>query len=495
MRTQGFFDILACFSEEELKKFSLFLQSPYHNRTPKLSQFYDNLLQNRIAFTSGNFPYVEFYRKLYPDKIFKLSTIRNLISDLYYAALKFMELENFSADIRGRKKNLLNELNKKGLELLAKNIIKNTCSNNGNIDYSYFSFMQFLESYKYNISYMNSKISGSGSLRNELQPLENSAEYLVYFYICEMCSFYVNSRIYELNYNLKSGELLPEKLLNVLSIEKIKKLLPKTSPYRYVLKLYDSMVKLYSDFQNEKLYFTYKYDLEKFSKYLSNDEKNMHINNLISFCIYNRQKIESIGLKEELFDLYVLLLEKEYYMDSKTEYLPHELFRSILLEALRNKKYDWAWQFSEIYPSKLRPADRKNMKNLSGAYICFETGQLSESLKYLNKINTDFFIFKVDIKNLTLKIFYDLGYSEEAFNLIKSYKEYLRKNNLINKERKASYLSFVRFTEKLLKYSETRDKSELGYIKYRLSNHKSTAFKPWLTEKIMELEQGYKFTA
>lgn len=496
MRTSIVYNILVSFSGEELKKLNLFLQSPYHNRSNNLLRFYNELVQYHPEYRPEEVTHQNLYSKLFPCKKFNVSTIRNLYSDLYTSILKYMEIENFSRTGKESVKFLLKELNRKCLNNFSGKIIKKIDEEKiSDIDYSYFLFKQYIESYKYNTSYLNSKITGGSKLKTELQPLENSVIYLIYFFISELCSFYVNSKIYGLNYNILTDNLMPVKLLHEFSLNKLIKILPASSKYKFILKLYDSMTKLFSNINNNKLYLKYKSDFEKYSEYLSNDEKNMHTNYLISYCIHKRDEEGGRSYDEELFSLYVMMLENEYYRDSKTEYLPHELFRSILLEALRTGKYDWAWQFSEIYSAKLRPADSKNMKKLASAYISFETGNFTESLKYLNKINLDFFIFKLDVKNLTLKIFYELGYTEAAFSLIKTFKEYLRKNIFINREKKTRYLNFVKFTELLLLHKAGCKKSDLGYLRYRITNHKAIAFKLWIVEKLEQLETGYKSTA
>lgn len=496
MKLSLLIDILRGFSATEIRKFGQFINSPYHNRSKNLSGFYSIISKFHPGYFPEDISHIKIYRLLFPGKKFKVSTIRNLYADLYNAALRFIELENFNREKFTANEYLINELSRKNLVNITEKIIrKGLGSKKNNTDSKNFLNRMHLFSNLYNISYINSRITGNINLKKEVSALDQSVRYLTYYYSSLLSTFFISLKIYEINYNINLQEYFPVKLFNEINPAKILDNMPADSDYHFIFELYTALLNLHNDFGNHKLYKKYKALFEKYSPQLSRDENNMHASNLISFCIHKRDDEGGESYDEELFKLYEMMLEKDYYMSSNTEYLPHELFRSILLEALRTKKFDWAWQFSEVYSSKVRPADRKNMKNLASAYINFETGNFSESLKYLNKINLDFFIFKLDVKNLTLKIFYELGYSEQAFSLIKTYKEYLRKNNLINKEKKARYLSFVKFTEKLLIQKEKCTKSEIGYVKYRIINHKATAFKPWLTEKVMELEREYKISA
>jgi hypothetical protein len=92
-------------------------------------------------------------------------------------------------------------------------------------------------------------------------------------------------------------------------------------------------------------------------------------------------------------------------------------------------------------------------------------------------------------------IYYELGYFEEALCLVKTYHEFLRKNRLVSVERKKRYFSFLKFLEKLINIKLSGEKTDIGYLKYRITNHPHTAFKPWLQEKISQLQHRFRITA
>jgi tetratricopeptide (TPR) repeat protein len=186
------------------------------------------------------------------------------------------------------------------------------------------------------------------------------------------------------------------------------------------------------------------------------------------------------------------MLSGSYYMDMGTNHLPCELFRNILFHGLRLKEYGWVNDFIDTYSPRVHPNDKENILNYGLAYLNFNIGNYEKAQDYLNKIEQSFFVFKVDVKNLMLMIYYELGYTEEGLSLIKSYREFIRRNKLLSRERQKRYHNFAKCLEKLIRYRAGTIKTNPGLIKRKLMKNNLVAFKDWLFEKIDVLQTSRK---
>ncbi|HMQ81020.1 MAG TPA: hypothetical protein PKD94_15755, partial [Ignavibacteria bacterium] len=345
----------------------------------------------------------------------------------------------------------------------------------------------FLESYNFNFSISGRKVTKFKNIETELLYLGDSLKFLHLFYVSQISQFYTTVRILQNTYDIQKIPDIILKMFKVLDPGSIKQVLADDDEYYFVVELYESMVNMYRNMDDTKYFYDYKECFYKYAFRVSGDECSMHIVNLIS---YSTGKVSS-GIEEfnnELFELIELTVKNKYYQNSNTEHLPHEFFRNFLLHGVRLRKFDWVNDFIHENYMKVHPADRENMKQLGFAYLNFNTAKYDEALKNINRITPDFFAFKLDIKNLTVQIFYELGYYEEALTQIKSYKEYLRKDKLLNMEKRKRYFSFLKFTENLVLHRAGTKNIDIGYLKYRILAHKATAFKPWLIEKVMLLD-------
>ncbi len=475
------------FSQNDIKNFRLFLLSPYNNKSRQLILFFDIISSGKRS-KNKKLTREEISAKMYPAKKYNDSTIRNLYSDLSKAAIEFLAAENFRRSKRTQFLFLQNELSSRNLsgefERATSKFERDVYDD---VDFNYFYVKHRAESNKFNYSYNNTNILRNKNTESELLTLNKSTAYLAYYFITELISQFIASRTYSLNYNTPGKDGLPEKILNLLSPQKLSSFLPSNDKYRYIIQLYTALINIYEDFDNEKKYFRYKKLFSKFSGKLSRDERSMHSNNMVSYCIHRISEGGNEEFVEELFNLYKLIIENEYYINSSSGHLPHELFRNILLEAIRMKKFDWSKNFIDKYHTKVQPAEIQNMKLLGYAYLNFALEKYNEALDNITGIHTDFFLFKLNEKNLRLQIFYKLGYYEEALYLMKTYSEFLRTNKFLNPERKKRYNSFIKLTGKLIQYKLGNIKHDPDYIKHQICKNPAVAFKPWLIAQASKL--------
>jgi len=322
-----------------------------------------------------------------------------------------------------------------------------------------------------------------------MRDLMESNVSLTIFYITEEICDYMNKTMFLLNYDIKNQNENINLVLQNLDIENVYDQLKDKHNYAFLLGIYICLLDCFSNFDNLQKYLNYRNLLAKYLHLLSQDEINFHYTNLINYCILkNRLGDSNFDFNEELFRLYNEVLINEYYKDSKTNYLSYKLFRDILLLALRIKEFDWFKNFIDNYSMKVHPDYQRNMYYLGYAYYYEVTKQFGDSLKYLDKINLEYFIYKFDVKKLKLRIFFELNYLEECLYLIHSFREFLRKDVLLPEERKKATKLFIDFTEKMTFFRMGKPGYDLGYIKQKILVEKNISCKNWLLEKVEKLE-------
>lgn len=492
MAESSIFTVIKSFSLFERKNFRKFLISPYFVKSEKMLRLFDILTKSFGEDMDRKFR-EKIHNKIYLGRPFRDSTIRNLISDLNRQLNEFMMMENFRSSGMDRQKYLIAQRLKKNLPAFGDKELDNSGFLGGS-DYNYFLNKHFIESFNYNFTSTSGKVTKLKNIETELGQLENSLKYLHLFYLSQISQFLMTVLILQRTYDIKELPLIITKLSREMDEERIKQAITPDDEYYYVVEIYLAMINMYRNPDVTKYYYLYKECFHKYAFRVSADECSMHILNLTSYCT-GKATSGIVEFNDELFELIELTIKNKYYQNNNTEHLPHEFFRNFFLHGIRLRKFDWVNDFIHENYMKVHPADRENMKQLGFAYLNFNTAKYDEALGNIRKISTDFFAFKLDIKNLTVQIFYELGYFEDALAQIKSYKEYLRKDKLLNMEKRKRYFSFLKFTENLVLHRAGTKNTDIGYLRYRISTHKATAFKPWLMEKVMILDTSAKRSA
>ncbi len=124
------------------------------------------------------------------------------------------------------------------------------------------------------------------------------------------------------------------------------------------------------------------------------------------------------------------------------------------------------------------------------AFYYFSLEKFERSLEYINKIKLDYFIYKYDVKNLMLKLYFELGYDEEAISMIHSYRELLRKDVFLTDSRKLRNRNFIKYLRKLIILKIDNNIKDIENIKIDLQNINEIRYKRWLISKVDEIVES-----
>ena len=487
--------LLREFSKEEVKKFETFLDSPYHNKSKKLLQLYREIKKYYPAFSNKKLTKEYLYKKVNPSLKYHDSTIRDLMSGLLKSAEEFLTSEELMKSKPEQTGLFLKTLIvKKQNVLFDKNIKRiNKELDKEGVDSNYFYMKSRLEMNKFNFNMINRS-------KNKLKLIEGNESILVSYitslvnhFITEIINAYLTLLIYESKFKTTNNERIVSKIIGYIDIKKISEVLSSISVDYYILDIYSELLRTFQNINDDVNYIKYKEIFMKYKRYLSADENAFHFSMLISYCIYKTSSGNTkFDYDTELFNLYNMFLNKKYFIDNKTRYLEEDLFRNILLTALRLKKHKWVLNFINTFSKFLHPVKRANLLHLSYTeyYVSGESKNCNKdkAFKHLNEIKDESFNIKYDIKSLYLKLYYDLKYYETAYIQLNNYRKFLRRNKLVAKKRKVKLNNFLNLYEKLLSLKEGDTRIDISKLKSDICNITEIEHRDWLIKKSEELE-------
>lgn len=482
--------ILQKISLTDIKRFKDFINSPYHNKSRKITLFFEQLLKLYPNFNINKLNKSFFTRKLKKYSISNESTYRHLIGDISHLFEKFLVLQKVENDKCLWNDLLIEKIYESDLhDILGNRIKKFEKFTRKNIKIDSLSLVSLYNIEGSKLNFFSSNISDTKKINNlKLEIRKKRHSYLLLFYLAEMVKELGEME----NINLQSG-LSVENTVPVLSnkmslIEKMFEMhmeLYGKGELSPTVQVFYSLYKLTINPSNRLNYIEFKTLLLKNEEKFSVSERTYLFNKLIENNLIRLTKNYSgIRLRKEIMKIYSLILEKEYYDKIFGKYMPIEIYRNILVISLSLKMFDWSYNFINNYNNKINPRERKNILQYSLSMLAFENEEFDKALNYINKINPQRTSLKLDIKNILLKLYFIMGYNESAISLIDSYKTFLQTNRSISTDRKLRHHNFIKVVKQLIKYKNDPAKINLEIISDHISKTQYIIHRKWLIKNI-----------
>ncbi len=477
---QTLIEVLKALNPGEFREFGRFAASPFHNGRKEVDRFFRVIKPYYPTFDDKKMQKKNLFKKLYPGKKYDDSIIRKLSSFLLKAAERYLAYTGLEEDSFYLELSLAIQLSNKGLYNHSEKKLKALDDKYKLLigDYEYYFWKRYMiERHK------NAIFAYRGDDHLASEAIMNRTDYLSYHMAVMICksliSLYINQKNFNADYSKSDFHIF----INNFNFEKyIAELQNKGHDYYQIIAVeyYQAMALLEPGSDDYFIEFKklLKSELGKFS----------YIEQINLFSIFEAVctlKIES-GKKEfseDLFEAYKEMLDKKLYSYSPGGSFILRIFRNIVHAAVNLKEYTWLESFMEKYLKELPPDTVENMGSLARALLLFEKGEYGKSLEAVSLIQYELFHFKIDIKNLQLRIFYELGLFEEANSLIDTYKRFISGNRYISGRYKELAGNFINLTERILIAREKNDKFSAKTIISEISENKNTLYDDWLTEK------------
>lgn len=417
---------------------------------------------------------------MFPGKKYNYQMLRNMFSGLQKICEEYIVFNRIRSDRIDFNLKLSDDLRSRMLLKLASRYADKSLKilSEPGLDIDYFRRSYELTQVKREI---NQSLNNS---KEAIKSLSEEAVYFFYFFLMETSRHIEEMSVYNHNLNANFEEHLTFKLMENLMLENLTMFLSKQN-YKNskIVELFAVHIRLMIDYKNEQLFEKFRVILKECFDGLSRWGKyNMYL------CLENAcvrlQAVNEIKYRAILLDVYKEQLKNNLYNNSGTSPMALDMFRNIIINALRLKEFEWVEFFINNYINTLQSEYRENMYNFSFSLLYFEKGNFEESLRFITQLKYDTFVFKFDVRVLTLMIYFELNYIEEAISLLDSFRHFLSETKIISDYVREIHTNFIRYCNELMKLGSGIKGAGKEYLTEEIKNSK-VRNKEWLLKKIL----------
>ncbi len=476
--------ILKTLSEKEFSEFKKFACSPYFNEGRNLLPLINELKKYYPAYSNKNFTKENIFQALYPGEKYKAGTINKLFSRASKLAEKFLRQKAFEKNVFQGNTVQAKEFSERKLAKLYKQKIEETetwLETQSVFGINFFENRKTLEIIKSDYLLANRDLYKSSKdmlARSDFNLLD-----LVLKHIYSLQDLILFSS--ELNLNIDNS--LVRRANDFINLDGIMKLLKEANnPYSSVLELkYYELVSMTN--LDMKSYGRYKEAVIDNLKKLSWAEKFNVFTVMASICVLGNRKNSGMFTNESI-EVSRLMIDENSYAINRNNYtsLPH--YMSILNWFINYKEDRYFEKLVKNFGSNLEPEYRESILAYSYMSKYFSDGNYEEALRYNSKINYDHHLLRINARMLLLRLYYELGYTEELISLLDSTQKYFSSIDNYSPTHLNKILNQVKYIKKLYRFRD--DAVQIGILKKELLKDNELINKDWLLEKISEAKPG-----
>lgn len=433
-----------------------------------------------------NFNKTAIFEKLYPGEKYNDKKLRDGFSALLKLAEEYLSYSEYKKNSYLFKKNILVAFEKKQLEsLFEKNLqfLENEICKNDGLLTDYFLSISELKDLK-----ADHLIKGNHEEKAANITIEKS-EYLILYFLAKIIKTFQDLVVNQGNFNIDYGKSLADEFFKCLNLEMVLKFLQdrehKYYPY-FALNYY--YLKFIKDYEDDINFFNFKKLFNLHADEFNSYEKLVFYRCMES-CLILKGGFSNSVFFRLLYDHYREMINKKIYSFDSEKYFNMNLFRNIVIIGCSVEELHWVEEFINRYIDLIVPEHRDNMLYLSKGFLEFKRKNYELTLEILSKIKLEFFHFKLDVKILMLKCYYELNYTEPLLSLIDASRHFFSKNNLLTGSYRDSYLNFLKYLNSIVKMKSGHDFSHIEILKNQIFSEKYISNKDWLFKKVNELQE------
>lgn len=231
--------------------------------------------------------------------------------------------------------------------------------------------------------------------------------------------------------------------------------------------------------------------LQQEEAHFSRPEQQTLYNYFHNFCIRQINQGIDAWLRQNL-QLYQLELDRDLLLEDG--FLSEWHYKNIVTTSLRLKELDWTRHFIESYRDRLLPQVRENAYRFNMASYHYAAGNYDEVLALLLHVEYSDLRYALGARALLLRTYYDLNEYEALESLYGSFRQFLRRKQILAQSRRQGYYNLFKLTHKAahlrqqLDYiTDERARQELKRLKKALERDTAVFNRSWLLDKVDEL--------
>ncbi len=479
MLPQNTIDILKTLSKTELKSLGDFIYSPYFNSIEKLKDLYNEVAKSYPDFTGKKLEDEAIHKKLYPGKEFKQKSILNLFSEFGNLLKKFLSYEKFGKQEDAIDLNLAKSLSeRRSYELSNKTIIdfKKRKESSEKFHEDHFFYFYKMEQ----VHYRNLVNSRPLNRKKVNEVVDSAASSLMMDFLTKYSS---TAYILALMKIIRPEEENNKKVDYHLSSVNVEKFL------KYIDSSEDKYAKIV-----KMQYLFYKFPKQGLSDKEYYEVKNILFSSVNDFtaedlCLHFKTLTDIAGLTttpQEIFDIRKKFCDLKIYPNDSVPRFSAATLQNTFMTAMTIGEYEWAENFLEEYINYIDEDYKENEYNYSKAQLNLRLKKHEESLKYLNKINYNELVEKVNVRFYYLMNYIELGMLDAAASMVKSIKQLLRDNTVRVKVHSDATEIALKFFNEIIKSLMNNSKLDIAVYK-EAQNEEEYFFKYFIIEKMEKM--------
>lgn len=458
----------------ELRRFRVFLESPYFNQRQDVLKAWDCIRPHFFETNSPPPSEQEIFAAAYPDQDFQDGKYRHLLSEICTRLERFWQVQQLERQQGTQSKALLEVLASRGLHREFDSFMAEAQTDllaQPSRDRDYLQHRFDLASLLHDHQVQRSNRGIQSGLLAAMEAMDE-----------EYFTNKLRLAAAAINRALVLGEsidiiLLDEVLATIDSLPEVVYAGGLVECYRLVLRflqsqhdheafraLLDSLPRIQNHCQPETLAELYSFAM--------------------NYCV-RMVNLAEPGFDAHLFSLYRICLEKGFLLEGGNLPVPH--YKNYMTMGLRmGHAEEIGLEIDRL--AKLLPEEfRENAAVFSKAALAFHLGDMRTCLKLLQKVEFVDIYYHIDSKSLLLKAYYEQAETEPILSLIDSFKIYLRRSRRISDYQMQTYRNQIRIVQMMVKY-RLGARRPLSEIRQALTELRPIADLHWLERKLSELE-------
>lgn len=471
---------LIALPDGEFKQFGKFVRNPVHNKKETVARLYDFIKKNHPTFEERKFTKTHCFSYVFPELKTDLKQLNGKADELISSKLKnplYIIKKLFDDFIlqqalveNSHEKTILfiktlfkRQMHERAFQLIDKEL-KRLDGMTGQDFYHHFHQFQLLElNEKHNVKSEQVKV-----FNDTLFNLDSFYFHAKLYFGCEANVRALHSGKKYNVFLLKEMQKMPESN-KIFTTSKSILLYKKIS-----IHFFDCSIETYLEIKN--LYFEYYISI-------SNIDKVFILKNLINYCI-SKRKNDAKKFDFELFELYDFGFKENLFTHSG--YLSSYDYKNAIVVSSTLGKLDWAENFIQSKSDLLHPKNRKSNVLLAKAQIENVKKNFTELIDLLVDVEFNDVFDNITSRSLMMRAYYEMKEFHTLEYFLESFHKYIKRNNLIGKEVKDSFLNSILFTRFLIKAQYKRFRKIT--VKNKLNEYKIINNKTWFLKIISKFK-------
>ena len=483
-------EILKTYNKQEFKKLEKFIKSPYFIKERHCYPMFNILKKRYPGFSKEKTTNEKIYEELYPGKKYgdrrSVSLLLTLSSDLYKMCKQFLVQLELESDKSVNEHLLLEQLRRRKLN---KEFEREFSSASARRQKNKTGAIDLYNNYK--LHFMNGEYEKSlGNIKGVWDGYTISGESALVFGIITAYKYSEIREICENAYNIKPSHSIVvdffDSLNSSMLVEKMKE---NNDPYYPAVYANYLVYNINKEPKEVKYLNALKTLLAENLDDYGRTEKFILYSVVVSGLIRLENIDHNPERTKELFEVYNTMFRKGIYKYKDNENLEAAAFRAILSVAFELRKLEWAEEFITRTSGELPEKLKESMTNHAYANLYFLKNEFNKALGYINRVNYDYPLHKIDSKTLTFRIYYELGDYEHAFSVLDTTRQYVVNTKDLAKIFRERQLNFLKYASELIRRKTTGNIRDTELTLKKLTAEKALELSGWLKRKFEELRE------